>query len=400
VPERHSPPRKVLVMATSIRTDSLTVADLGAALDIQNLAFGPVGDWLDEWRRRTTDLIEAGRVVGIRDGERLVATARLRPFRQYWGGRSLPMAGIAAVAVAPDYRGRGVGSELMQAVVQRGIELGDVVSALYPATIPLYRKMGWEVAGSQHRISIDAAALRALGSGAADVRRVDENDLDAVLDHVRRHWSTLGASGPKDLEADTTRYSLADPKVFSYRTDDGLLMYGWENGDLVVYHLTARSEQSARALWSLVGSGSSVAKTVHAYVEPDDLVHLLLSDPASGQARQERWMLRLLDAPSAIEGRGYPTGATLDVPLAVADPLAAGCGGAWMLRISEGKGSLERTSPTSDALRLGPGGLAAMYAGTPLATLRLAGLAQGGRPEDDANLDAAFVARPFLLEYF
>jgi predicted acetyltransferase len=388
-------------MATSIRTDSLTGADLDAALDIQTLAFGPVGgEWLDEWRRRTTALIEAGRLVGVRDGDRLVAHARLRPFRQYWGGRSLPMAGIAAVVVAPDYRGRGVGSELMRAVVHRGIELGDVVSALYPATIPLYRRLGWELAGAQHRISFDSAALRTLGPGDADVRRIDERDLDAVLDHVRRHWSTLDASGPKDLETDTTRYSLANPKTFCYRTDDGLLMYGWEDHDFVVYHLTARSEQSARALWSLVGSGSSVAKTVHAYIGPDDPVHLLLPATASGETRQERWMLRLLDAAAAIEGRGYPTAARVEVPLAIADPVAAGCDGAWMLRISDGKGRLERTSPTPDALRLGPNGLAAMYAGTPLATLRMAGLAESGRPEDDAALDAAFVATPYLLEYF
>lgn len=388
-------------MATSIRTDTLTVADFDAALDIQTLAFGHVSaDRLDEWRRRKTAAIEAGRMIGVRDGDRLVAHATLRPFRQYWGGRSLPMAGIAAVVVAPNYRGRGVGTLLMRAVVQRGIEVGDVVSALYPATIPLYRRLGWEVAGSQHRISIDAAALRALGPGAADVRRVDQGDLDAVLDHVRRHWSTLGASGPKELEADTTRHSLTDPKVFCYRTDDGLLMYSWEKGEFVVHHLTARSEQSARALWSLVGSGSSVAKTVHAYVGPHDPVHLLLPDTASNETHQERWMFRLLDAPAAFEGRGYPTGARLDVPLTIVDPLADGSDGAWVLRISDGKGSLERTSPPSDALRLGPNGVAAMYAGTPLATLRLVGLAEGGRPEDDAALDAAFVATPFLLEYF
>ncbi|HYJ68082.1 MAG TPA: GNAT family N-acetyltransferase [Nocardioidaceae bacterium] len=388
-------------MAISIRTDDLTEADLDAALDIQNRAFGQMSDdWLDEWRRRTTALIEAGRVVGVRDGDRLVAHARLRPFRQYWGGRSLPMAGIAAVVVAPDYRGRGVGTLLMQSVVQRGVEVGDVVSALYPATIPLYRRLGWEVTGSQYRVSIDAAALRALGQGAADVRRVEERDLDDVLDHVRRHWSTLGASGPKELDADTTRYSLADPKLYCYRTDDGLLMYAWAKGEFVVHHLTAGSEQSARALWSLVGSGSSVAKTVHAYVSPHDPVHLLLPDTASSETRQERWMFRLLDAPAAFEGRGYPTGARLEVPLTIADPLAAGSDGSWVLRISDGKGGLERTSPTPNALRLGPNGLAALYAGTPLATLRLAGLAEGGRADDDTSLDAAFVATPFLLEYF
>ena len=44
--------------------------------------------------------------------------------------------------------------------------------------------------------------------------------------------------------------------------------------------------------------------------------------------------------------------------------------------------------------------LAALYAGTPVSTLRRSGLASGGRAADDAALDAAFAARPFMLDYF
>ena len=51
-------------------------------------------------------------------------------------------------------------------------------------------------------------------------------------------------------------------------------------------------------------------------------------------------------------------------------------------------------------LALGPRGLAALYAGTPVATLRRAGLADGGSPDADAALDAAFAATPFMLDGF
>ena len=52
------------------------------------------------------------------------------------------------------------------------------------------------------------------------------------------------------------------------------------------------------------------------------------------------------------------------------------------------------------ALTLGPRGFAALYGGTPLATLRRAGLAAGGDPGLDAALDAAFGAEPFMLDSF
>ena len=44
--------------------------------------------------------------------------------------------------------------------------------------------------------------------------------------------------------------------------------------------------------------------------------------------------------------------------------------------------------------------MAALYAGTPLATLRLAGLASGGSPDADAALDAVFAATPYMLDEF
>ncbi len=56
--------------------------------------------------------------------------------------------------------------------------------------------------------------------------------------------------------------------------------------------------------------------------------------------------------------------------------------------------------PDSSVVTLGARGLAALYAGTPLVTLRQAGLAAGGRPADDAALDAAFAATPYMLDAF
>ena len=58
-------------------------------------------------------------------------------------------------------------------------------------------------------------------------------------------------------------------------------------------------------------------------------------------------------------------------------------------------------SPAGQApLALGARGLAALYAGTPVATLRRAGLADGGSPDADAALDGAFAATPFMLDGF
>jgi hypothetical protein len=56
--------------------------------------------------------------------------------------------------------------------------------------------------------------------------------------------------------------------------------------------------------------------------------------------------------------------------------------------------------PPAGPLRLGARGFAALYAGTPVGTLRLAGLAVGGDPAADAALDGAFAGTAFMLDYF
>jgi hypothetical protein len=138
----------------------------------------------------------------------------------------------------------------------------------------------------------------------------------------------------------------------------------------------------------------------------------MLREQDANIAERESWMLRLLDAPAAIAARGFPA-TDLAVPLLITDDLRPSNSGRWDLTVRAGEGRLSRyrtdapspslagSSPSGRApLALGARGLAALYAGTPVATLRRAGLADGGGPDADAALDGAFAATPFMLDGF
>ncbi len=49
----------------------------------------------------------------IRRDSRLAGGLVLLPLGQWFGGRSVPMTGLAAVMVAPEFRARGVATELL-----------------------------------------------------------------------------------------------------------------------------------------------------------------------------------------------------------------------------------------------------------------------------------------------
>ena len=84
----------------------------------------------------------------------------------------------------------------------------------------------------------------------------DAPEVIAVLNRV--HAATR-ASGPDLLGRAIWRLWLERKDDFLYLADDGFLIYRWDGGDIEVDNLVAGSEATARALWSLVGSSSSVA---------------------------------------------------------------------------------------------------------------------------------------------
>ena len=65
-----------------------------------------------------------------------------------------------------------------------------------------------------------------------------------------------------------------------------------------------------------------------------------------------------------------------------------------------GRGNLVHSPEATRPLTIGARGLAALYAGTPMATLRRAGLAAGGNAVADSELDGAFAASSFMLDSF
>jgi hypothetical protein len=90
------------------------------------------------------------------------------------------------------------------------------------------------------------------------------------------------------------------------------------------------------------------------------------------------------------------------VPLEISDEVRPANAGSWTLAVSDGTGTLlpNDSVPPPSPLTLGPRGLAALYAGTPVASLRMAGLAAGGTTEADATLDALFAANAYMVDDF
>jgi hypothetical protein len=281
--------------------------------------------------------------------------------------------------------------------------------------LPLYRSLGWEIAGGRYQVSLPARAARWLvesdcgpaGEPPPPLRRAGPADADEVNAVIGRVHEANRDCGAATFDAGGVERELGDDNVFCYLAADGYLAYQWADGEQMhICRLLAISAATTRALWSVVGSHAPMASRIRATTSPDDPVNWLTREPDVGMERiWLPWMLRVVSAAAAVEGRGFPPAAELTAPLELTDAPLGGNAGRWLLRVGGGQGTLTPAPPAApgagqQALRLGPRGFAALYAGTGVPVLRRAGLAAGGDPGTDALLDSAFAATPFMLDSF
>jgi predicted acetyltransferase len=407
--------RPILIRA--VRPDD----DLDAQFDLAERSFGPGSRaGRDQRRRAVADPIAAGRTLGAFHGDRPVGAASFHDMRQWWCGRAVPMAGVASVKVAPEDRGRGVARRLMTALLDEVAARGHPLSALYPATMPLYRSLGWELAGVRDTAVIPTRSLRDLmppdpvvlaadpdvAAGSARLLRAAPADAEAVISVIGRVHQAARDCGPITWDVASVASRLADPDLYAYLSDDGFLIYRWHHGNdaLFVEGAEAISAPAQRVLWAHVGSHASIADRVFARVGPADVFWRLTRERDGDVHHRSMWMLRVVDAPAAIAARGFPAAVSLAVPLAIHDDARPANSGRWALTVTDGRGVLDPLTPSGaradPPLTLGARGLAALYAGTPVSTLRQAGLAAYGSPADDAALDTAFAGTAYMLDAF
>jgi predicted acetyltransferase len=428
-------------LMSDLRTRDAVEADLPAILTLRNRSFGPLRSDELTWWRSVADETLGGRWLVVEDESgAVVGAGRIRAYEQAWGGRFLPMGGVAGVYVEPAARGRGVATLLTGALIERMGELGDVVSCLFPTTTSLYRRSGFEVGGVQTRTTYAAPLLRDLArsSSGLTVRPALLEDAARLHTMARRAQERHTQSGPMVPSEHAFRGMLERADLNCYLvegsddaddTDDtghigdagdtgdtgdaGFVAYDLSGDVVTVEHLVAGSFESALALWGVVASGSSAAPTVHTYLDPRDPVALLLPGLPAVEVRQVPWMARVIDLAGAMAGRGFAPGLSASADLVVSDAEAPRNSGWWRLAVDRGWGTAELLDPDAAAMetavttasgttvaRVGARGLAALWCGWTMSRLRQAGLVVGGDPDADAELDAIFAGAPHITEYF
>jgi predicted acetyltransferase len=375
--------------------------DLDGIFEVRAQAFAVRESDRERWK----GLVEPAEfLTAFLDGQ-VVGSLRVLDMGQWFSGRSVPMGGIASVVVRPEHRGEGIAARLLDASLERMRDAGQPISALHPATTRVYRAAGWEIAGdlASHRIA--TRSLERLPRGESEhIRRLTPEDVD----DVRMCYDAVAATRSGWVDRRDWLWNLAATQdfvdqSFVYGVDgadglDGYVVFSQSESPSWGYHisvgeLVARDPGAAVTLWRFLGGHCMQVEHVDIECGSIDELLLVLPEQDVEPTGNNRWMLRLVDAPAAIAARGFPASVSTEVHLDLTDRLAPWNQGHWILRVEGGRGEL-LPGGTGD-VQLAINGLSTLYTGWGSTTsLAGAGAMHHGSPSDRSALDAAFAGPP------
>jgi predicted acetyltransferase len=152
-----------------------------------------VPQWWIEYFRTNVHLHLADTLVAEVDGRYAGQAAALR-LEMALAGEDVPVRGIAAVGVAPEFRRAGVAEALMRETLRRGRKRGEALSALYPFQMPFYRKFGYARCEWAEHLQVTPSLLSPSPLRRNVRRFVRERDTAAVQ-AVYEAWRQ-GRTGP------------------------------------------------------------------------------------------------------------------------------------------------------------------------------------------------------------
>jgi len=315
-------------------------------------------------------LYPEGDVLVAVEGGRVVAGLGLCRAAQRWGGADVPGAHVAAVCTAAERRGQGLASRMMREALALMRARGQAVSALYPASLPLYRKVGYEVVGVASRMRLRLAELGPTTRMSYEVRGEDDVAADLAAADRRAAAGNLTARGT--FFARRLARPRDPPKAYGlYR--DGLrrasLVLGRtpaERGrhDLDVRALYAEDDDAMAALVAFLQAQGSIGRHATWLGAPTDRVVMGLATEAWEVERASPWMLRVVDVAAAIRTRRFAPGLGGAVTIGVVDPICPWNHGAWRVTFAGGRAEIERVGDAPPAAgALDARGVARLFAG-------------------------------------
>ncbi len=284
----------------------------------------------------------------IRHNKQVVGGLATIPQGQWWAGQRVKMTGIGGVGIVPEYRGSGAALSMMQHTLKEIYASGVAISVLYPAAQNLYRKLGYEQAGSFCSWEIPTESIQFKEKPLSVIAIPNDSEIfhqlypkqaqliNGYLDRNPAIWKFIFKPQEKESFYSYLIGSMDEPQgyiIFSqHRTEDGSIL---RIKDWVVL-----TPAAAQTFWSFLFHHRSQIDKVRWRGSIVDALTLLLPEQTAKLRHSEHWMLRIVNVIQALSLRGYPQGIKTELHLKIQDDFIPENSGKFILSVEYGRGAV------------------------------------------------------------
>lgn len=361
----------------------------------------------DDIKQSKFPILERADILGCYDGDQLVSQFAVYPLQMNIHGEIYPIGYITSVTTYPEYSGRGIMRRLMHRSLVRMREKGQSLALLFPYSIPLYRKFGWEIISNKisYKVKDSQIVPKREREAPGYVRRVDWNNNDFMNLHMRFALVTHGCLFRNSSAwEEYWRWDEDDTNVaVYYSTEDrplGYMVYLIKEDVMYIKEMIYLNREAKKGLWEYISAHYSMIDEVRGNTYHDELMAFDLEDGNITEMIKPYVMGRIVDVEAFfMRYRCDPLEADVCFRLEISDPFLEWNNRSFNVLFHEGR-TIVTDRPADYTLKMSINTLSTLLLGYMPAT-HLHGLERiEGTPEAIEALDEVIIHEiPYISDF-
>ncbi|MHC1747161.1 MAG: enhanced intracellular survival protein Eis [Cellulosilyticaceae bacterium] len=260
----------------------------------------------DEIVQSKRPVLQKADVIGWFNKEKLVSQLAVYPMRVNIHGEIYEMGGITGVATYPEYSNYGLMHSLMKQSLKDMRSRKQIVSYLFPYSIPYYRRKGWEIISDVMSFTIKDTQLPKIIEVPGMVERVELDHDDLKDTHNRFTQHRHGALVRDHLAwEEYWRWEVEDIIAAIYYDEhhvpQGYITY-WISDDIFyMKEMVYLNEEARKGIWNYVSAHFSMITDVKGKTYTNESLAFLLEDSEIEEMIKPFFMARIVDVEAFIK---------------------------------------------------------------------------------------------------
>ena len=359
----------------------------------------------DEIKQSKFPVLERADVLGCFDGENLVSQIAVYPLDMNIYGTTRSIGFVTSVCTYPEYTGHGIMKRLMRRSLEDMREKKQSFAMLFPYSIPLYRRFGYEIISNKISYTVKDRQIPAKAQAPGYVRRVGWENRDFMELHAKFASITHGCLYRNALAwEEYWRWDEDDTNVaVYYNVKDkpcGYMVYLIKNDIMHIKEMVYLNREAQKGLWEYIHAHDSMIDEVHGSTYFSEPIAFEMDDGDIKESIRPYAMGRIIDVEDFLADYPCdPDGGTLCIELEIEDSLLPWNDRTFNVRFADGHCTMTH-EPAEYHLKMGIGTFTTLLLGYKTAE-RLYELERiEGREEAVERLDdVLFHKIPYISDY-